>query len=260
MSDRNATVESRILAAATALAIETALKIGDQPAKLVVRKKSQAYLYGRLAREFPTAGEAKIREVIAALRWVEWPEDQAPPAPPPPERRPIRGREAVTDPCWAARIAALAALLDAPIGGAALVQLAGRELRWGTNFAIQALAAAEEAGVLEYASGQWSRSETLQTEPPQTERQPAPAAAKPPRRRRGRPLPGTDQLWLSRAFAPGSDQGPVLRRKRARGAARRHEPRPGFGPEQLAFQWARAVRGADRGPADRVTDRPSAAG
>lgn len=234
MATHNASPRKNLLDYATSLAIETARKNGHQhPAKLVVRKKSQAYLYGRIQKEFAEASEEAIRETIAALRWVEWPEVEVWTVP---SRKPIKGREPVTDECWGPRIARLAGLLSEEMTGPELVAQAVKEFRWTAGFATQVLAASEELGALEYAIPNWRRSQAetaveLPDEPVVVE-----ATAGP---ERSAEQPRQLCLW------PALDATPRRQRRAARSANSRRRQRSAPSG-QLELHW-----GAPRAPGRR---------
>lgn len=147
-----------LMEAARALAIRTGAKIGSPPRELVRRAKSQAYLFGRLSREFPAVDATEIRDVIERLRWEDLPDT----VPAKQERAPTRGHEAVQESCWDSRVTQLLKHLGRrPLGTPELLQAARAELSWSLNFAIQVMAAAEERGALVYRSPVWVKARWL---------------------------------------------------------------------------------------------------
>jgi hypothetical protein len=119
------------------------------------RKKSQAYLFGSLRRQFPEATEDDLRSTLHWLRHHA-PDEDFTTEP----RAPTKGREACADPCWAPRASQLAAVIECSSPDE-LLAIASKRLGWSRNFTIQTLAAAEDAGLLTYEALCWARSDAV---------------------------------------------------------------------------------------------------
>lgn len=146
-------MQNPLQAFALDVATKAAKNIGGTVSEVARRTKSQAYLFGALRRRFPDAAEDELR---ATLHWLrhDAPNSDFTTEP----RRPTKGREAAADPCWGPRAAQLATIVscnsvEEVVGGAYF------HFKWGKNFTIQTLAAAEDAGLLTYEAFCWARSD-----------------------------------------------------------------------------------------------------
>lgn len=125
--------------------------------EVLLRAKSQAYLFGRLRRRFPDAAEADIRAVLTLLKHDPELEDECFISDP---RAPTKGREASNEPVWQERAAKLASLIECS-SPEEVIDTAQVHLKWSKNFTIQTLAAAEDAGLLTYEALCWARSDAV---------------------------------------------------------------------------------------------------
>lgn len=124
---------------------------------MLLRTKSQAYLFGQLRKRFPDEPEEAIRATLAQLKHDPELEDECFFTDP---RKPTKGREAASDPVWQKRAQQLAALIECSTPAELLVR-ANRRLGWSRNFTIQTLAATEDAGLLTYEALCWARSDSV---------------------------------------------------------------------------------------------------
>lgn len=142
-----------------AFALEVATKaaqnIGGTIREVAKRTKSQAYLFGSLRRRFPESAEDDIRQALYWLRH-DAPDQDFAPTP----RKPTKGREPSSEPCWATRAGQLASVIECS-SPEELIEQAARSLGWARNFTIQTLAAAEDAGLLTYEAYCWARSDNV---------------------------------------------------------------------------------------------------
>lgn len=148
------------------VATKAAKNINGSVREVLLRTKSQAYLFGQLRRRFPDAAEDEIRATLTQLKHDPELEDEVFISEP---RAPVRGREAANDVCWPSRVERLLELVPEPVGADALVHRAQAHFGWHRNFTIQTLAAAETAGLLEWTEGAWRRPEPEQADQPEPE-------------------------------------------------------------------------------------------
>lgn len=139
------------------VATKAARNIGGTVREVLLRTKSQAYLFGQLRRRFPNHTEDELRGMLTLLKHDPELEDEDFTTEP---RKPTKGREAASDPCWGPRAAQLATVIECS-PPEELLDIAQTHLRWSRNFTIQTLAAAEDAGLLTYEAHCWARSDAV---------------------------------------------------------------------------------------------------
>lgn len=134
---------------------KAARNIGGTIREVAKRKKSQAYLFGKLRRRFP---EVTNEELRATLHWLRHhaPDEDFTTEP----RAPTKGREPRSEPIWAARAEQLAAEIK-DSSPDELLAIAKKRLGWSRNFTIQTLAAAEDAGLLTYEAFCWRKNDAM---------------------------------------------------------------------------------------------------
>lgn len=124
---------------------------------MLLRTKSQAYLFGQLRRACPTQTEDELRAILTQLKHDPELEDECFFSDP---RKATKGREASAEPCWAPRASQLASVVECS-SPEELLDIAQTRLGWSRNFTIQTLAAAEDAGLLTYEALCWARSDSV---------------------------------------------------------------------------------------------------
>lgn len=139
------------------IAIKAAKNIGGTVREVLLRTKSQAYLFGSLRRQFPDHTEEALRGVLALLKHDPELENEDFTTEP---RKPTKGREAAAEPCWGYRASQLAQVIECS-SPQEVLDIAQTRLRWSRNFTIQTLAAAEDAGLLTYEALCWARSDAV---------------------------------------------------------------------------------------------------
>ncbi len=139
------------------VATKAAKNIGGTIREVLLRTKSQAYLYGQLRRAFPDHAEEELRATLALLKHDPRIDDVDFTTAP---RAPTKGREASAEPVWQERARQLAAVIECS-PPEEVIDLAHASLGWSRNFTIQTLAAAEDAGLLTYEALCWARSDAV---------------------------------------------------------------------------------------------------
>ena len=139
------------------VATKAARNIGGTVREVLLRTKSQAYLFGQLRRRFPDQTEDRIRAVLTQLKHDPELEDEDFTTEP---RKPTKGREASAEACWGPRASQLASVVECSSPDE-LLDIARTRLGWSRNFTIQTLAAAEDAGLLTYEALCWARSDSV---------------------------------------------------------------------------------------------------
>lgn len=148
------------------VATKAAKNINGTVAEVLRRTKSQAYLFGRLRRQFPHHTEGELSLVLVKLRHSVSEHDTDLDFSNEP-RKPTKGREALSECVWQARVERLVELFTVPLEPAVVLLHTNAVLRWSRNFAIQTLAAAEDAELLEFVDGLWRRPEPELAEQPE---------------------------------------------------------------------------------------------
>lgn len=151
------------------LATKAAQNIGDAVANVLRRRKSHAYLFGKLRRRFPEHPESELHGAIVSLAHEisedDPDHDYSPWCLP---RAACAGREPSSNVVWQRRADQLRDLLTAEVQfePEAILLRAATRLGWRRNFTISTLAAAEDAGLLEWREGLWQlRVERPELEP-----------------------------------------------------------------------------------------------
>jgi hypothetical protein len=133
------------------------------------RPKSQAYLLGRLSKEFPEhaadhrTAVATLQERIKADPATRFTRERR-------ERPPKAGCEPVISTVWIPRIEQLATALDLPRTSRELCDVSVREFGWNDNFYAGVVTAGEFHGLLEYEEPFWMKAPKGQRRMPVTQR------------------------------------------------------------------------------------------
>lgn len=150
------------LAFGRAVIVKAAKSVRAKARNVLKKKKTRAYLLARLRREFPSAEDEALREVVARLRREDFGEpadgsDEDEPAPEPTEHRIHHGREPSGSDVWRYRVRQLDAVLDRPVDAEAVLALARARLGWERNFTINVMVMGRRSNVLGYLAPHWMR-------------------------------------------------------------------------------------------------------
>lgn len=131
---------------------KAARQVGSSLVEFFRRDKSRAYLVGKLMKQFPDRGGNELKQFVEQLRHVISEEPGSHEVPQKRTRKPVRGRESLSDNVWADRVSQLAEILLVPYSSQELEQISVQQLGIDHNLFTQVLGAAEQQGVIEYDS------------------------------------------------------------------------------------------------------------
>lgn len=137
------------------VARKAALSTSGTVADVFRKTKSQAYLFGRLKKQFPDRDPEELRRLVTKTRYDLMGDESAHVVAERPTRPPSRGREPIDSPKWDSRLRKLQQVIDVPMTTDELLAKAKRELRWSNTFFTAVISASEGRSILEYEPPYW---------------------------------------------------------------------------------------------------------